>query len=284
MGESFTGRVRDGWGRRDETTRFNVLGPLRADPAPGEAAPELHRREQALLATLLLFHGRACGRDLLVRSVWGGQPPRHPAEALRVCVSRARQALGPAGGILARSGAGYRASPGPGDLDVARFQSRLAAARRSLRAGELAAAGGELGEALSCWEGGGPAAPEADRSAAPEVAAEAAMLAEQRRWARLAAADVEIDLGNHAALLPGLRSAVVDDPLSERSWEQLMLALELCGRRDEAVAAYTRAREVSISENGTEPGPDLRGLLDAVQSGRAGKTRLTARYQVPGLA
>jgi DNA-binding SARP family transcriptional activator len=284
VGESFTGRDQAGWGRREDTTKFHVLGPLRADPGPGEAAPELHRREQALLATLLLFHGRPCGRDLLVRSVWGERPPRHPAAALRVCMTRARQALGPAGGVLARSGAGYRASPDPCDLDVARFQSRLAAARRSLRAGELAAADGELGEALSCWEGGGPAAPEADSSAAPEVAAEAAVLAEQRRWARLAARDVQIDLGNSAAVLPALRSAVIDDPLSERAWEQLVLALELCGRRDEAVAAYTRAREVSISENGTEPGPDLRGLLEAVQSGQAGETRLTARYQVPELS
>ena len=260
-----------------------MLGPLQTLPGPGEAAPRLRPSERRLVSVLLLFHGQACPQDLLARGVWGEKMPRHPGTALRTSVARARKALGPAGArLISRAGAGYRASPPPGSLDLARFSALVAAAQDALAAARLEDAQALLGDAVAAWpagEAGEPedAAADAD-AAAPEIAASAARLAAERGWAALARADALIDLGRHEELLPALHAAVVADPHSEQAWEQFVLALDRAGRPDEAVAAYTRAREAVIHDLGVLPAAGLRAIVAAVMAGAAGGIRLTARY------
>jgi class 3 adenylate cyclase len=59
---------------------------------------------------------------------------------------------------------------------------------------------------------------------------------------------------------------VAEEPLQERRWELLMVALYRSGRQADALRAYQRAR-IALGELGLEPGPDLRETERAV-SGR----------------
>src|SRR6185503_10966277 len=65
-------------------------------------------------------------------------------------------------------------------------------------------------------------------------------------------------------LVAALRAAVADNAFRERLWGQLMLALYRCGRQADALEAFQEARRVLADELGLEPGPELRGLQEAI--------------------
>lgn len=259
---------------------ITVLGPVAVIPGSGGPAAVLRPREKAMLAALLLFRGRPCSRLLLTRAVWGHRPPRDPPAALRTLAARLKPVLESAGGRLLSGPAGYTVWTASGTLDAERFSGALAAAADALGAGRLPRADEALAAALACWPAGKPApAPDADLRAAPDLAAEAARLAERFTWAELARADIAIDLGRHRRALPGLHTAAVAAPGSERRWEQLILALGRAGREDEALAAYSRVRQTLLHDIGAPPGPLLQEAVDAVTAGKAGSIRLTDRYR-----
>ena len=243
---------------------YQVLGPLQVVRSDG-APVHLARRERELVAVLLVFAGEPCTRDTLVRAIWGGQPPASPAGALQTCVCRARRAIGPANCLRTLDDGALRAEPGAGDLDLTRFLELRATAMRQLEHGHLRPAGRALEQALACWRNPPlPALPDA-----PEVAAQRTRLLKEREQAWLTLADILLALGDHDRLLPHLHARVVAEPLCERSWAQLMLALHQSGRSGEALAAYSKARGEIVRALGTEPGAELQHLRNLVLSGQA---------------
>ena len=76
--------------------------------------------------------------------------------------------------------------------------------------------------------------------------------------------DAELGLGRHLEMIPDLERLVQEDPLQERRWAQLMLALYRAGRQSDALRAYRRAAEVLGEELGIEPGPDLYQLEERI--------------------
>jgi DNA-binding SARP family transcriptional activator len=238
---------------------FRILGPFDILADNGEPLPLPRRRERELLSVLLLFAGLPCSRELLARALWGDSQPADPEAALRVCVCRARKVSGFADRLTVLP-AGYRADPGTARVDVIRFRYLRERAGRQLGLGDLPGAASSLQDALGCWRD----PPLAGLPAIPETDAEAARLLEQRRLAELSLADIMLDLGEHERIVADLHARVVADPLCERSWEQLMLALYRCGRRSEALAAYSRARAALVCELGTGPGAPVQALLSQI--------------------
>ncbi len=237
---------------------FRILGPLEVISDDGTKA-KVPPRERAFLAVLLLFAGVPCSREMLVRVLWGDSAPADPAAALRVCASRARRALGPANCVTTLDG-GFRADPAPGELDLARFRSLLSEADTAGGRGDMANAASALERALACWA----YPPLADLPDSPEVAAERARLLGQRRLAELALTDTLLALGQHERIVADLHAMVVAYPLSERAWAQLMVALHLCGRRSEALAAYAKARSALRPPRGGDPRGELQAVLSMV--------------------
>ena len=95
-------------------------------------------------------------------------------------------------------------------------------------------------------------------------AAEGEKLDEDRRSATEDRIDARLAVGDAGELVAELEAMVREDPLRERRWGQLMLALYRAGRQAEALKAFTRARTVLIDDLGIEPGPELQRLQAAI--------------------
>jgi predicted ATPase len=113
-----------------------------------------------------------------------------------------------------------------------------------------------LGEALELWRGTALS----DAPGTEVIAGIRSRLDELRAAAMEDQVDAEIALGLHQRLVPELEVLVADEPLRERRWGQLMLALYRSGRQAEALRAFQRARETLADQLGIEPGPELRRI------------------------
>ena len=63
-----------------------------------------------------------------------------------------------------------------------------------------------------------------------------------------------LDLGDRELVIGELEALTVEDPLRERPWAMLMLALYRCGRQTDALRAFRQAR-AHLVDVGAEPGP-----------------------------
>src|SRR5215470_5644110 len=117
-----------------------------------------------------------------------------------------------------------------------------------------------LRDALALWRGSALI----DVGYEAFAAGEASRLEELRLVAREELNDAELELGSHDALIPELQALVEVNPLRERLWAQLMLALYLAGRQADASQAYQDARRTLLAELGMEPGPALKQLHGAI--------------------
>ena len=237
---------------------FRLLGPLEV-VGDGDYALLLGAgRRRALLAYLLLHPNEAVPSDRLIDALWGESPPATAAQMVQNQVSALRRELG-ANGRLETHGSAYRLNLAAGERDLDRFETLVRAGRARLELDPTGAAQTLL-EALALWRG--PAL--ADLAYEPFAQAEIARLEELRWSAFEALADARLALGDHAALVPELERAVVEQPLRERMYAQLMLGLYRSGRQADALAVYRRGRELLVDQIGVEPGTELRAMHAAV--------------------
>jgi DNA-binding SARP family transcriptional activator/Flp pilus assembly protein TadD len=250
----------DGLADDGPSLRVAVLGPVRA--WRGETELELGApQRRAVLGLLAARANQPVARDELIDGIWGDALPARSVNALHVHVSRLRAALEPgraqraSGQVLLASGRGYLLRLAPGQLDAGLFAGRVAAARESRRAGDLAAAAASLESALGLWQGVA-----LDGIPGPWAEIVRTGLGEQRLTATEEHMEILLELGRPAEAADQLTELVRAHPLRERFSGQLMLALYRCGRQAEALAAFAHARRVLVQELGIEPGQELRGL------------------------
>ncbi|MDO2355059.1 BTAD domain-containing putative transcriptional regulator [Mycobacterium avium] len=232
---------------------LGVLGPLQVR-RHGTPVAIPGAKPRAVLTMLGLHGGALVSADALMELLWGEEPPRTAAKALQTHISSLRRILGD--GVLLTQGAGWILAEA--DVDAARYK---VAARR----GRDAAAGGDNGRAVACFDEalalwrGIPELPDGRRGTS-----------EKTRWIEGHAALVEdradalLATGRAAEIIGELEAAVAEAPLRERRWGQLMLALYRAGRQGEALGAYQRARAQLADELGVDPGPELRRLESAI--------------------
>ena len=247
---SGTGRAYARW------MEFRILGPL--EVLEGEEAVRLGGpRPRTLLAHLLLRPGQLVPADRLIDDVWGEEPPEAARNVLQTYASHLRKALGP-NRLEGRSG-GYVLHAEPQEIDAYRFEDLVKRARQ-LALTDPSGAAAVYEDALAMWRGAAFDGIGDHPSLQPEVArlGELRMAATEGRMAG------ELDLGRHAQLIPELEALVGRNPLRERLWGQLIVALYRSGRQGEALRAYQRAREVLSEELGIDPSAELQNLHEQV--------------------
>ena len=129
---------------------FRLLGPMEVLDG-GTALALRGLKQRALLARLLVTPNRTVAVDRLVDDLWGDAVPDTAAKMVQIHVSQLRKLL-PADVLVTRP-PGYLAQVDPEEIDIVRFDRLRRTGRAALEAGEAAAAGAHLRDALALWRG-----------------------------------------------------------------------------------------------------------------------------------
>lgn len=236
---------------------FRILGPLEVlrDGVPVEP---LSPKQRALLINLLVHHDQVVSRERLLDDLWADSPPATGLGVLQNYVSQLRKALGPE--LITTRGPGYAVEVVAESVDSVRFEKGLAGAWAALAAGDVARAAELVSGALALWRG----SPLADVSGETFAQTEIVRLCELRAGAVELEAECALAAGRHREMTATLESRLAEDPLRERLWWLLMLALYRSGRQADALRAYQKARRLLAEELGIEPAAELRELEVAV--------------------
>lgn len=237
--------------------RVTLLGAFEASRG-GAVLPVPGVRLRGLLVRLALAGGRAVQPGVLVDAIWGEEPPSGPAPALQTLVTRLRRALTPAGagpGVLVQVVGGYRLAVDAADVDALRFEQLATAGRERLRAGDPAAAGAALAEAVALWGESPGAEPAVVAAVAPAVATQLAQVSIE---AVVDLAEAELSLGLVEVAAARLTRLLAGQAVHERAAALLMDALAAAGRQAEALAVYERIRGSLADVLGADPGSALR--------------------------
>jgi predicted ATPase/DNA-binding SARP family transcriptional activator len=244
----------------EPAVEFRLLGPF--EVAIGGQPQEIgSAKQRTLLAVLSLQLNRVVPIDTLADALWEESPPPSLRSTLQSLVSRIRQALTasePAArcvDLRARNG-GYLLEADPEAVDIHRFDRLILAGRERVAGGELERAVANFEVALTLWRG--PALADfADRDFGR---VEAERLEESRLAVTEDLAEAQLALGRPDEALALLQPFVAANPLRERAWGGVMLALYRLGRQAEALRAYQDVRRTLVEEIGVEPSPALRRL------------------------
>lgn len=241
--------------------RVLVLGPCAVAPdfpaADHEvkSGPELSSIQRKVLTRLAMDRPRPVHTDALSRAVWGDQPPATATAALQNQISRIRRTLG--AGAITTSDSGY-ALVLPTDLGSA--ESLLEQATAALDGDDPAGARAAAQEALDDFRG----IPLGELGDLPEAIRERRRLEEVRRSLENLRLKAAIREGIDWWAVPEAERLVAGSPHDERRWILLIQALDLAGRRGDALAAFERARRALAEGSGLSPGPELLAAEAAV--------------------
>ncbi|MCF0091264.1 AfsR/SARP family transcriptional regulator [Micromonospora sp. MH99] len=258
--------------------RYQLLGPVEVWSADGERMALGTPMQVRLLAVLMSDPGTGWSIDQLVDELWQGRPPKTAAGNVKTYVWALRRALrspgSPDPAILAGP-TGYRLALDARTVDSVAFDDLAQRGYSALRKGHRSAAQESFEAALALWRG----EPFAGLPGWGALLSVRARLQEQRSSLLEEVADLRLRAGRHHELIEPLRSQIDDEPLRERPWGQLMVALARAGRRADALATYRQLRQLLADEVGVEPGPDLQHLHTRIL--RAERELLTSQERPP---
>ncbi|MFI9811236.1 AfsR/SARP family transcriptional regulator [Saccharothrix variisporea] len=231
---------------------FGVLGPVEVRTAGGPVHPGV-RKQRLVLAVLLLEAGRLVPVDRLISLLWPDEPPRSARAVVHTQISRLRSVLATAGAAragvaLISDGPGYLLRCDPDRVDAHRFRALCAAARGQDDERRVAT----LKEALALWRG--PALAGLEVPALGHDLEQARLAAWEERF------DAEARLGRHREVVAELTALVAAHPHHESLVGRLMVALDRCGRRGEALHAYGELHRRLDRELGVRPSARLRRI------------------------
>jgi len=242
---------------------FHALGAMAV--TEGDDVVDVGPRKQQLLLALLLMHANeVVSTDRLLEHLWGDEA-EGKENAFWVYISRLRTALEPdrvergESTILLRRDPGYMLAIDEDDFDVAQFERLVETGRERISADPSLAAA-DLARALEMWRG-----PALDGFAdEPMLRSPAARLNEMRVNATEDRIDADLAIGRAGELVSELESIHQHHPFRERPVGQLMLALYRAGRPAHALRSFERFRRMIGEELGIDPSPDLRRMEEQI--------------------
>ncbi|MEW9527800.1 BTAD domain-containing putative transcriptional regulator [Microbispora sp. NPDC049125] len=238
--------------------RLRLLGPVAAWRKGREIdlGPPLQRAALCLLAA---EPGQVVSKEQLIGGLWGGGAPDTAGQSIYTYVGGLRRALEPGRGrrgpyaLLVSAAGGYLLRRDEVHVDAEEFERRLIQARRHREKGDGPGALRAFDKALELWAG-----PALCGIPGPFAETERARLEGSRVTAGEERADLLLELGQHQKAVEDLKHLVGKDPLRERAWELLMLALYRCGRQAEALNVFVEIRDLLAERLGVDPGEGLR--------------------------
>lgn len=236
---------------------FHLFGrfEVRLDDRP---LPHLRsRREQWLLALLVLRHDRDTSRDWLAATLWPDNDEAQALFYLRKSLSNLRKALGAAGGrLLSPTSRTVRLDLTGAFTDVFSFDGALSKARTAANVDSYAKKAA-LEEAVPFYQG--PLLPDC-----PEEWA--VIERNQREQAYQAAleslAAITHEQGDPAAAVHWLRLLVATDPYRESAYCALMRALSDCGDNVALKQVFNDLRVLLRRELNATPSPETEALCN----------------------
>jgi DNA-binding SARP family transcriptional activator len=250
---------------------IELLGGFRVTVGGHVVASSAWRRRKpaALLKLLALAPGHRVYREQAMDALWPELDPAAAGANLRKAVHHARGALedaeAGASALIISDGDFITLAPEGFALDIARFRSTLAGARR---AGAIP----DYERALHLYQGD--------------------LLPEDRyeEWAIAPRRDLHLDFldgltelvallearGDIAAAMEAARRLVAAEPTREESNRSLIRLYALAGRRGDALRQYETLVEVLDEELGAEPDPETQKLYEEIRARRADQPELTA--------
>lgn len=228
-------------------------------------------KQRCVLAVLLAAHDTVVSLDRLIDAVWEEQAPAKAPASVRSYLANLRRILAVDPEVAAGRArrlefqtSGYRLNLAKDDsVDLLEFETLVKSGLNALDDGRPTEAFDVLDRALALWRGD----PFGEFTDFAFAHSEAMRYSELRNSAVEARFDAALRFGDGRGLIPEIEAAVAEDPLQERLWAHLMLALYRTGQPARAVHAYERARAVLDREVGTQPGEPLRLLYQQVSDG-----------------
>lgn len=214
-------------------------------------------RQRVVLSMLALNANRVTPVEQLIDAVWDTAPPSTARSQIQIAISALRKLVTEAGrpGAISTRAPGYLLEIADGELDSEEFARLTGQAKGHAEAGRITEAADTLRTALGLWRGPALAGVPSDL-----VQRGAALLEDRRHAAEEERVRIDLTLGRHEEICGELQALVDEQPLRERLYGFLMLALYRSGRQAEALAVCRRARNTLIDEVGIEPGQELRDL------------------------
>ena len=243
-----------------------MLGPVRVHASRGYVAiPQ--QRIRAVLTSLAAQPRQTVSAEEIAADVWGVDAPPGAATTVRSYVARLRRVLAPhlddpSDDVVVTRDGGYVLQVEDRQLDWCRFVSDVDEGTTLLGRGDARSAALVLHRALAEWRG----APFIDISGSSRGTSLTAWLQQLRLTALQLEGDGLLQGEDYARHVPRLAALVVEYPLQERLWEQLVLSLTKAGRRAEALVAFSQARTALRLGLSVEPGSRLTAAYTAARS------------------
>ncbi len=258
---------------------FSVLGSLEAE-VDGVPVRLGGRREQRLLASLLINAGRLVPASYLVGTMWPDRPPKTAVRQVSNAIARLRHDLGVARSAVVTTGSAYRIVTSSASLDSARFEAGYRQGAELLAAGLVSQAADRLADALALWRG-----PAFDGLEGDAIEQTARRLDEERLAACELLIGARLRLGETDAAVREAFDLAARHPTRETLQCLTMLALYRAGRAADALRAFDRTRTALAEELGVDPSAELSALHQQILRTDAELMEDTAlvRYGVGGL-
>jgi len=230
-------------------------------------------RLQDLLALLAEDPHVGCSTSRLVDALWPDEQPEHPFKAVQVLVSRARTRLGP--DVILSTPSGYRLSLREDQIDASAVLLSASESEKRSQAGDHLAALGHAEAGLALCEGAegwdaGDGGPLAVLRAARVPAYRSLLRARALALSRL---------GRRAEAAAPLGELILRWPKDEEILAELLRCEAATAGPAAALARYADYRQRLREELGSDPGPALQGVYQALLQADAPVIRRGVRYE-----
>jgi DNA-binding SARP family transcriptional activator len=252
--------------------RIRLFEPLRVQYGERPPIDEYYprRKAKALFVYLYLNRGRQISKYQLLADLWPeaehADPGRvkHTVQVLRAALEGPRPLHG--WEIVHERGGFYSFNVTVNRYcDVEDFEDQLSKARGARQTGDAGQALQHYRRCIELHTGAFLAEFRYDDWAAVEIARQHEVFLQ----ALEESARLEGSQGNYARAIDLLRQAILEDPLHESSYVELMRYLWLEGKRTEALRTYHRLRDVLARRLEVEPQTQTTRLYEAIRRDEA---------------